>query len=136
MNQVNDTPMAKFLRLQNGDDVVAETVEYEDDDGVMYMLINPMKVVYMQSQHDGYLSVSFIPWVFPKIVEHQEFMVHAGDVLLVSDVSEKMNIYYWDNLKMTQDKSDPEPEIPQEETHEQETLSELVEMLNTKRTYH
>jgi hypothetical protein len=70
MNDVSDNPVAKFLRLQNGDDIVAETVEYEDENGIMYMVMNPMNVVYSHT-HEGYLSVSFMPWVFTKMVDHQ-----------------------------------------------------------------
>ena len=130
----DDHPVAKFLRLQNGDDIVAETVEYEDEAGVMYMVVRPLKVIYMQSQHEGYLSVSFIPWVFPKMVEHQEFMLHADDVLLISDVSEKMNIYYWDNLDSLAEKTCNEPS-PQTET-EEDSLLGMLEQLSNKRTYH
>lgn len=138
---MNDTsenelhPIAKFLRLQNGDDVVAELVEFEDEHGIMYMLVNPLKVVYMQSQHTGYLQIAFMPWVFPKMVEHQEFMIHADDVMLISDLSQKMNIYYWENLDTMQGKVDPEPQqesIPEEE----ESLAEVLRELNNKRTYH
>lgn len=135
MNDTSDQlPIAKFLRLQNGDDVIAETVEFEDEHGIMYMLINPLKVVYMQSQHEGYLSVSFMPWVFPRMVDHQEFMLHADDVLLISDVSEKMNIYYWDNLDTLTGKVPQEPE-PTQQTDE-ETLAEILDQLNNRRTYH
>lgn len=134
MNDTSELPVAKFLRLQNGDDVIAETVEYEDEHGIMYMLVNPLKVVYMQSQHEGYLSVSFMPWVFPRMVDHQEFMLHADDVLMVSDVSEKMNIYYWDNLDTLTGKVVSEP--PQEEPMNEENLVDILKELAQKRTYH
>ena len=134
MNDVSDFPIAKFLRLQNGEDVIAETVEYEDEHGIMYMLVNPLKVVYMQSQHEGYLSVSFMPWVFHRMVDHQEFMLHADDVLMVSDVSEKMNIYYWDNLDTLTGKVVSEP--PQEEPMNEENLVDILKELAQKRTYH
>ncbi len=31
----NEKPLAKFLRLQNGDDVIAEVVETEDEQGIL-----------------------------------------------------------------------------------------------------
>lgn len=104
-----ENPIAKFIRLQNGDDIIAETVEIEDEDGILYMVYNPLKVMYMDVG-SGLLSVSFIPWVFPKICEHQEFTIHAQDVLLLSDVSSSMNDYYWKNLK-PEKKSEDIPEI-------------------------
>ena len=134
MNDVSDNPVAKFLRLQNGDDVVSQTVEYEDEHGIMYMLINPMKVMYGHS-HQGYLSVSFMPWIFPKMVEHQEFMLHADDVILMSDVSEKMNIYYWENVDQVFNTNEIPPKQDIQETEEASLLETLQEMA-TKRTYH
>jgi hypothetical protein len=126
---------AKFLRLQNGDDIIAETIEYEDDKGIMYMVVNPLKVVYVESQYEGYLSISFMPWVFSKIVDHQEFMIHADDVLLISDVSEKMNIYYWENFNAIYGKSVTSPE-QHEDTINQESLEEIMRELNEKKVYH
>ena len=127
-----DNPIAKFIRLQNGDDIIAETVEIEDEDGILYMVYNPLKVMYMDVG-SGLLSVSFIPWVFPKICEHQEFTIHAQDVLLLSDVSAKMNDYYWNNLlTMDQRISD---KIPEEQTELENALSELENYIN-KGTMH
>ncbi len=134
MNDVSDNPVAKFLRLQNGDDIVAETVEYEDENGIMYMVMNPMNVVYSHT-HEGYLSVSFMPWVFPKMVDHQEFMLHAEDVLLISDVTEKMNIYYWDNVQSLCSPQETRPPVEQPQEEESSILDVLREMAN-KRTYH
>ena len=127
-----ENPIAKFIRLQNGDDIIAETVEIEDEDGILYMVYNPLKVMYMDVG-SGLLSVSFIPWVFPKICEHQEFTIHAQDVLLLSDVSAKMNDYYWNNLlTMDQRISD---KIPEEQTELENALSELENYIN-KGTMH
>ena len=123
--------VAKFLRLNNGDDIVAETVEIEDEDGIIYMVYNPLKVHYSQSTHTGYLAVSFLPWVFPKLCDHQEFTIHAEDVLLVSNVSDTMNKYYWDNVNITQKVEEtPEPEITEED------IASIIESLSKNRTYH
>jgi hypothetical protein len=128
-------PVAKFIRLQNGDDIVAETVEMEDEDGIIYMLCNPLKVIYTESSHHGYLSVSFIPWVFTKICDHQEFMIHSEDVMLVSNVSEQMNHYYWNNIDtLTQKIEETSPESEQQEV--EETVVEALQQLAKIRTYH
>ena len=80
-----------FVRLQNGDDVVAEVVETEDENGVLYTLFHPLKVVYVPSERDGYIAIAFSPWVFPRLCDQQEFIIHAEDVLIMADVTEKMN---------------------------------------------
>ncbi len=132
----DDNVTAKFIRLQNGEDIVAETVEYEDESGVMYMLMHPLKAIYVRSPQEGVVSISFVPWVFPRLVDHQEFMIHANDVLMITDVSERMNIYYWDNLQALYGKTTPEP-IEQED-NANENIEEMVEEIvkEIKRIYH
>lgn len=147
MTQESEYPRAKFLRLQNGDDVVSELVEMEDDDGVVYMLINPLKVVYIPTG-SGSLQVGFVPWVFSKIVEHQEFVVHLEDVLMMSNVSDYMNGYYWKNVTTYTsgydksvstydgDTSMVEEELPEELSEEDSELLEALQEMGLKRTYH
>lgn len=141
----DDRPLAKFLRLQNGDDVIAETVETEDEDGIVYTLCHPLKVVYTPTDTAGYLSVMFMPWVFPRICNEQIFTIHAEDVLLITDVSERMNIYYWDSVNTYTDKArELDNDIPPEENEESgmteeeeyELYNKIMEQLNSKRTMH
>ena len=91
-------PLAKFVRLQNGDDLIADVIETEDEKGILYTLFHPLKVMYIPSEREGYLAMAFTPWVFPRLCDQQEFVIHAEDVLFVADVTEKMNTYYWDNV--------------------------------------
>ena len=48
MNDVSYDPEVKFVRLKNGDDVIAEVVEFsENEEAVVFALINPLKIVYI-----------------------------------------------------------------------------------------
>lgn len=137
----DDRPLAKFLRLQNGDDVIAETVETEDEDGIVYTLCHPLKVVYTPTGTSGYLSVMFMPWVFPKICDEQIFVIHAEDVLIINDVSERMNIYYWDSVNTYTSKSkelDKEPIEEESELTEEEEIELYTNIMQKigKRTMH
>lgn len=139
----DDRPIAKFLRLQNGDDVIAETIEMEDEDGIVYTLCHPLKVVYMPTETTGYLSVMFMPWVFPKICDEQIFTIHAEDVMLITDVSEKMNIYYWDSVqtytdksKYVQEESEPQESSGMTDEEEYELYNKIMEKIGSKRTMH
>ncbi len=134
----SDRPLAKFVRLQNGEDIVTEIVEMEDENGILYTVFNPLKVVYMPSESVGYLSVAFMPWVFPRICDQQEFVIHAEDVMLIADVTEKMNIYYWDSVASMvkpSDKQEPE-EVYEEEEPEDTSLLDALESLTGKSTFH
>jgi hypothetical protein len=88
-----------FVRLKNGDDIITECYEYQDDNGRYYVMMNPLKAVYMDSSRGpGYLQVAFMPWVYPKLSRTQEFTIGADEVLMVQETSEKMEEYYWDSI--------------------------------------
>ena len=96
-------PLAKFIRLTNGDDLIADVVETEDEDGILYTVFNPLRVVYIDSEREGYTAIAFSHWVFTGLCEQQEFVIHAEDVMLIADLSEKMNKHYWDYLERDND---------------------------------
>lgn len=135
-----ENPHAKLVRLKTGDDVICELVTTETNEESWYTLVNPLKVTYVPSEY-GYLQIAFMPWVFPKICDIQEFDVVEDDVLFIADVTEKMNGYYWENLH-TYIKESREPEQPaQEETgmteeEELEMYNKIMEQLGNKRTFH
>jgi hypothetical protein len=143
MNDVSEEPSVKFIRLNNGDDIIAEVVEVGDDTQTDYMVINPLKVVYIPSQRgSSYLQVAFMPWVFTKICEEQEFLIHSDDIITIGNVSEYMLEYYWKNMDYfitSEDSTVVSEEKPEpEETEPEETsLEELLEAIkSSRRTFH
>lgn len=137
---VSDYPNAKLVRLQNGDDVIAEVVEMEDENGVIYALFHPLKVVYVPSESTGYLTVAFMPWVFPRICEQQEFIIHSQDIMFMADVAPKMNEYYWTNMDYYT-KRTAEEEKETQKAEQQDSFDKLREALEeaglyNKKVYH
>ena len=137
---VSDYPNAKLVRLQNGDDVIAEVVEMEDENGVIYALFHPLKVVYVPSESTGYLTVAFMPWVFPRICEQQEFIIHSQDIMFMADVAPKMNEYYWTNMEYYT-KRTAEEEKETQKAEQQDSFDKLREALEeaglyNKKVYH
>ena len=130
-------PLAKFIRLNNGDDVIADVIETEDEKGILYTLFHPLKVMYIPSERDGYLAIAFTPWVFPRICDQQEFVIHAEDVLMMADVGERMNTYYWENVDH---QYNPEPLHVEEEpsSHEDDNMNRILDSLGLgeKKVYH
>jgi hypothetical protein len=105
------TGVVMFLRLKNGDDIVTECYEYDSDYGKYYVLINPLKAVYMSSQHGRtFLQVAFMPWVYSKITRHQEFSIYASEVLLYEEVSDYMEEYYWNSMEVIHKDEEPPSE--------------------------
>ena len=134
-----ENPIAKLVRLQNGDDVISEVVEIEDESGVLYTLFHPLKVVYIPSE-TGYLTIAFMPWVYPRICDQQEFVVHSQDILMICDITDKMNEYYWENLDHFSKKTAKEEERTEERLKE-ETFDKIKEAfeqagIDTKKVYH
>lgn len=127
-------PIVKFLRLKTGDDIIAEVIETGENDKVYYLLINPVKVYYMPTTKPGYMQVAFIPWVFSRVCDAQEFTISADDVLLFSNASEAMNEYYWKHMNEEEGEEVSEEETEPETQGVQEILEQLG--LQNKRTYH
>lgn len=138
---VSDYPNAKLVRLQNGDDIISEVVEMEDENGVIYALFHPLKVVYVPSESTGYLTVAFMPWVFPRLCEQQEFIIHSHDILFMSDVTPKMNEYYWNNMDYYTKKVTAEEEKETQKAEQEDSFDKLKEALEeaglyNKKVYH
>lgn len=140
MSDASEEPKIMFIRLNNGDDLVSEVVEVGDETRIDYMLFNPLKVMYIPSDRgSAYLQVAFMPWVFTRICEEQEFFIHAEDVVTMANVSNYMEEYYWKNMDhfMTkvEDSITETEEVP--ETSEELDLESLLEAIKTsRRTFH
>lgn len=129
----DEYPIARFLRLKTGEDIISEIVEIEEDDKEYYLLIRPQKVVYIPSSKSGYVQLAFLPWVFPKVCDHQEFTIDKNDVIITFCVSEKMNEYYWDTVN----NEDVITEFTHEPEQSEDILQDVLEQLkDSKRTFH
>ena len=129
-----EQPNIKFVRLNNGDDIISEVIETEDENGIAYTLFRPLKVVYVPAEREGYVAVAFTPWVFSSLCDDHEFFIHAEDVLIVTDASEKMNTYYWNSVDQHYGKEPIKEDIPEKE--ELERIAEFFKQLELKRTFH
>lgn len=136
----DELPNAIFLRLKNGDDIISDMVELEEDGEEHYLLLNPLKVVYMPSDDKGLLQIAFMPWVFPKICSNQEFTISKEDVIMLSMVSDGMNEYYWSSVEQIDKRVSDSLSLGESATDEEmEALDEIMDELNrldVKRTFH
>jgi hypothetical protein len=136
----DELPNAIFLRLKNGDDIISDMVELEEDGEEHYLLLNPLKVVYMPSDDKGLLQIAFMTWVFPKICSNQEFTISKEDVIMLSMVSDGMNEYYWSSVEQIEKRVSDSLSLGESATDEEmEALDEIMDELNrldVKRTFH
>jgi hypothetical protein len=94
-----DENTVKFVRLNTGEDIIAEVMYFEDEKEKYYVLNNPLKVVYMTSAKPGVLSISLMQWVFWRIANTQSFTIYPNDVLTVASTTTSMEEYYWSSVE-------------------------------------
>jgi hypothetical protein len=128
--------IAKFIRLKNGDDIIAEAFETGDDTGDYITVINPLKAMYVPATATGYLQIAFMPWVYPRICDHQEFNIKREEVLLYQDVTDNMNEYYWESVEHYLAAKREKVEEIQEEKIDEEIMEELLEEIRKGRVMH
>jgi hypothetical protein len=138
MEQIIEENRVKFIRLKNGDDIVAEVIEIGENDQVDYMLLNPLKVVYISSTtSDDYLQIAFMPWVFPSICIEQDFYICSDDVLTMGNITEKMIAYYWKNMDYFSKKETKKESVEEPEKPDSEELKDILDkLLTSTRTFH
>ena len=81
----------QFLRLTNGEDIVAEIVD------VAYgkvTISNPLKIVYSTSMRPGYLTMSLMQWVFLRLSKNQTFTMDESNILIQSEPEETLLEHY------------------------------------------
>lgn len=127
-------PEVKFLRLSNGEDIISEIIEIEEDETQYITLVNPMKVIYLPGTNPGSLTVSMMQWVFPRICTVQNFNINYDDILTIGIPSNAMIAYYYGTVEhfSNDEKVAKNFEFPELEEEEQETLDDTsgLDMLN------
>lgn len=123
----------KFLRLNSGEDIISEILNKDDK---TYVLINPLKIIYGINQKTGYVSISLVQWIFPKITENLEFDISISNILIESNASISMTQYYYDTLSNYEKKyyqREEEDEDDEDEDYEitDEDLEETKEMIES-----
>ena len=138
----------KFIRLNNGEDLVAYAyhVPADDVEAGHYILNDPLKIMYITnnatSASRAYMSISLMQWVFAKITDKQEFKILERDILTTSEPTKSLIDFYYETnehfaeLRERQSSSiefSNENGIDEEEEFSEEDMldeAEGLEMLN------
>lgn len=113
--------LIKFLRLNTGEDIVSE-VQRKDIN--TYSLINPLKIIYGVNQQTGYVSISLVQWVFPKITEKLIFDISTSNIQIESNASISMVQYYYNTLRNYEKNSYKNDDDEDEEEDYEDDLNE------------
>jgi len=131
----DELPNAYFMKLKNGDDIICDMVELEEDGEEHYLVLYPLKVVYIPSDERGLMKIAFMPWIFPRICDKQEFTISKEDVIMLSMVSDDTNDYYWSSIE-TLEKDSKDNDATNEELEALDEIMDELNRLDVKRTYH
>lgn len=88
----------KFIRINTGEDVIAQIVEINENNNVSFMFIKPLKILYSIGNRPGFLQISLMEWIFSKICEKQEFIISPDDVITIAEPKKELISYYWDTI--------------------------------------
>lgn len=86
-----------YLKLKNGDDIVGQYTSVNDteDEDAHILITNPLKLVYITSpMFPDRMILSFIHWIYPKVVESTQFKIYQSDILTTGVTSAKINAHY------------------------------------------
>jgi len=124
----------QFVRLNTGEDLVAEVTQVQSDDNAHYILHNPMKIVYQIGGSKASLSISLMQWVFSRICENQDFIIYPQDILTMNKTTEGMEDYYWesvDHFTRSKEKLEKNTVFDDPVEEQNDLLAEIQEMLGS-----
>lgn len=113
-------PDIRFLRLVTGEDIVSEVTETDNE----FILMHPMKVLYMTSTKPGYLSISLMQYVFSKISSEQIFNMPKIHVVMHSVPKDTLIEYYQDTVEHFLNKKDEVVDYSEEEEYNDDEYEE------------
>lgn len=132
----------KFIRLSTGEDLVSQVLEVNTEDNQHYVLINPLKILYMTGNKPGILSISLMQWIFHRVCDVQEFTIYPTEVVTMAIPSSNLIEYYQDSVEQfeaNQEKQKKNTEFGSEDPeNELDLLDKIQEYLkvNNKRILH
>lgn len=80
----------KIIRLQNGQDVMADILESDEDEKLI--LNNPMIIMFKRTQSGSVLMLA--PWLPVELINENIATIFNDDILTLFDPKEKLVNYY------------------------------------------
>ena len=87
------------LRLVTGEDIIADTVYYNEAGNAKYIVSDPLKIIYLPVSKETHISLSLMQWVFTRISENQTFEIKEQNVLFTTDPSDSLTQYYYKTVE-------------------------------------
>ena len=145
---MNNPHSVKIVRLQSGEDIIANYIENEENE--MVQLDNPMHLIFKRTTKGTVMML--LPWLPIELIKDNSATIYTSDILTVYEPKDDLIQYYdnivndsqikdlleeeglLDKLNMNNDDEDEEESFDDEEDEESSlSKEELNEMLTRKR---
>ena len=131
----------KIVRLQSGEDIVADLLE--DDENDVVLLGNPMHMIFKRIP-SGQTVMLMMPWLPVEIIKDNAATIYTSDILTIIEPKDELIRYYGNAVTETQlrmeqstsltDELDDE-EDEWEEDDDDASMDEILEAMNDKKKY-
>ena len=138
----------KIVRLQSGEDIIANIIE--DDESDMVMLNNPMHLIFKRTSQGTVMMM--LPWLPIELIKDNMATIYSSDILTMIDPKDALVEYYGNminteqlknmrddtlvnNLKEAMNDNEDDDELDIEEENEETlTREEAMEIVHRKRS--
>ena len=130
----------KIVRLQSGEDIMADIIEDEENDTIF--LDNPMHIIFKRMP-TGQTVMMMMPWLPIEIIKENNAIVYATDILTMIDPKEDLINYYGNVVveaqhRMVEERNFNEltydDEEEQDDEYDELAEDELFEILREKKS--
>jgi len=127
----------KIVRLQSGEDIMADIIEDEENDTIF--LDNPMHIIFKRIP-TGQTVMMMMPWLPIEIIKENSAIVYSSDILTIIEPKEDLVDYYGTVVIEAQQRMEEKRDFSNEEEddeYDEEEIDEeeLFEILNEKKKH-
>jgi hypothetical protein len=125
----------KIIRLQSGEDVMADCIE--DTEQGTVLLENPMHIIFKRIP-TGQTVMMMMPWLPIELIKENSAIIYDSDILTIIDPKEDLINYYGQIVISAQERMENSENIfgeddDEEEVEEDIDPEELFELLKEKK---
>jgi len=128
----------KIVRLQSGEDIMADMIEDEENDTVL--LDNPMHIVFKRIP-TGQTVMMMMPWLPIELIKENSAILYTSDILTVIEPKDDLVEYYGNVVVEAQHRMEEQRKFTsleeqmqdEEEEEEDDDEQELFEIMQQRK---
>ena len=128
----------KIVRLQSGEDIVADFIE--DDENDVVMLNNPMHIIFKRIP-TGQTVMMMMPWLPIELIKSNSALIYTSDILTVIEPKEELIDYYGNVVCETEKRMSERTSLDQDyeddadEEMDEEEYETIMEAMKEQKKY-